>query len=156
MSLKPKDKEMQRVHRICWAIAYRTHRGQLYGDKPYFHAHLRPLHDHFARLNMWQEACLALIHDLIEDHRDKISTTRLVAIGLPTWLTRCLSNITRDPGEDYALFLRRAMSHDVSWRVKLRDVLANISHPECGRRRTLKYVEALRILTENAPDHIHT
>ena len=144
-------------YRKCYAIASRAHRGQRYGTHlAYFKAHVLPLAEFFKKRGMWKEACLALLHDVIEDHPDKVTYTKLRGEGLPEWLLDALRCITREYGEDYDAYLARVRTDDLAWRVKLRDVLSNISAPRTNKRLLRKYASALLVLGQDAPDHVFT
>lgn len=155
MAKPPKD--LLRAHRLCWTLAKKYHQGQTYGDgRPYFSAHIEPIHDHFVKVGLWKDACLTLVHDLVEDHGDQIGYERLAAFGMPVWLLKSLRAITKLKDEPYEEYLARVMSDEIAWRVKIRDVLFNAHSPGCGLRRLRKYAKALTILTEKAPEHIIT
>lgn len=155
--MKPDFNPLPGVYRRCYGIASRAHRGQLYGThRSYFKFHVLPLAEFFKKLGMWEEACLALLHDTVEDHPDKVTYDRLVIAGVPLNIIRALRCITKERGEVYATYLERVMSDPMAWRVKLRDVLCNISAPGGDRRRLLKYAHALQVLVPNAPDDVIT
>ena len=143
------------IYRKCYAVARQAHRGQLYGTHAsYFKAHVLTLAELFKKRGMWDEACLALLHDTIEDHPDKVTYDRLCVLGVPDYLRHSLRCITKERGEVYETYLQRVMSDKIAWRVKIRDVLQNISAPGATRHRLLKYARALQILIPEAPDDV--
>jgi hypothetical protein len=152
----PEDAYMASLFSLCYSISSDVHAGQLYGDQPYFEAHVWPLSEFFAMRGMWEEACLALLHDVIEDHPNKVTFDWMSMMGIPDELLAALRCITKLRGEVYLTYLERVMSNEISWRVKLRDVLANASAPGTTRQRLLKYARALQILVPNAPDNVLT
>jgi hypothetical protein len=155
--MKPDFNPWPGHYRKCYAIAIRAHRGQFYGGHlSYFKAHVLPLAEFFKKRGMYREACLALLHDTIEDHPDKVTYNRLAIAGIPEEIRTALRCITKERGEVYATYLARVMSNDLAWRVKIRDVLANASAPGATRHRLLTYARALQILVPNAPDNVLT
>lgn len=137
-------------YRKCYAIAKRAHKKDRYAGRPYFEVHLKPIVDYFAKRSMWAEACLAALHDVVEDHGDHYTYNRLYLLGVPYDVRNALRCITRLPDEFYTDFIVRCKSHDLAWRVKIRDVLQNISY-DPNRHRVQKYAAALLVLTEGCP-----
>lgn len=152
--MKPDSLPLPRVYRKCFIIASRAHRGQLYGTQSYFRSHVIPLAEFFRKRGMWEEACLALLHDTVEDHPDKVTYISLSISGVPGNIVRALRCITKEKGVAYTDYLERVMTDDMAWRVKIRDVIANINGPNPTQRRLLKYAAALQRLVAEAPPHI--
>ena len=139
--------------RVCFKIGSKAHKGQLYNGKPYFRTHVIPIAHYFAKRHQWDEACLALLHDVVEDHGDVYTYDRLCLMGVPSHILKALRCITKREDETYADFIDRTISNDIAWRVKIRDVLQNLSH-DPSRYRVRKYSRALMQLTTNCPDSI--
>jgi hypothetical protein len=139
--------------RKCYAIGKQAHKEDLYNGKPYFKAHVQPIVNYFTKHQNWAEACLAAVHDVVEDHGDVYTYDRLCLMGVPDPVRAALRFITKRPDETYTEFIERSMGNDLSWRVKIRDVLQNLScNP--NRRRARKYAAALLLLTVNCPDSV--
>lgn len=142
-------------YRACYAIGKKAHKGQLYAGKPYFSTHVQPLVDYFRKRKMWDEACLAALHDVVEDHGHKLefSYARLSLLGVPRHVSEALRHISKEPAESYTAYIERCMLNNLAWRVKIRDVLQNISY-DPNRYRVQKYAAALLLLTAKCPENV--
>lgn len=139
--------------RKCYAIGKQAHKEDLYNGKAYFKAHVQPIVNYFTKHKRWAEACLACVHDVVEDHGDYYTYDRLCLMGVPDPVRAALRCITKLPNETYTQFLERCMLDELSWRVKIRDVLQNLScNP--NRRRVMKYAAALLVLTVDCPESV--
>lgn len=72
-----------------------------------------------------EELAVAWLHDVLED--SKLLGTDLVASGLPLSVVCPVLRLTKIPGRTDSEYLRFVGAHPVSRRVKIADMLANLS-----------------------------
>lgn len=131
-------------------LAYEAHHGQL--DKsgvPYLY---HPIH---LAEQMTTEASVvtALLHDVLED--TAFTLERLQAEGVPADILEALTALTRQEGEDYETYIRRACCNPLARIVKRADLLHNSDEtrgPCCSAgwaaAHRERYRRALEILEE--------
>ena len=124
-------------------IAKLAHEGQRYSNEPYINHVTRVA----SRVNANPkttdaDVCLALLHDVVED--TIVTFKDLEEMGYNTTDLRLL---TRQPGQPYRKYIKGVATSRIATRVKLADLLENLSHhpkiPE-HRARYHAAVETLR------------
>jgi (p)ppGpp synthase/HD superfamily hydrolase len=96
------------------------------------------------------ERIAAVLHDVVED--TDWTLDRLRAEGFAEEVLRAIDHVTRQPGETYEAFVRRAAADPVASRVKAADIrdnldLSRIPKPtDHDRARLAKYERALAVL----------
>lgn len=129
------------------AIAAEAHAGQRdKAGQPYILHCLRVM----LRVTTDEERIAAVLHDLLEDTAWRREDLRRE--GFPSPVIEAIAALTRQDGESYEAFVRRAGSHPIARRVKLADLednmdLARIPRPSAQDHvRVRKYQEAYRLL----------
>jgi len=136
------------MYALCFEIASNAHRGQKRDNgKPYFSYHVMPIARHFLSREDMAGACVALLHDTIEDHPELVSVQTLQTAGVHERIIQAVYAITKQPGESYENYLNRVMRNTLAWKVKIQDMLHNISSG-ADHRRIRKYAAGLLVLTE--------
>jgi (p)ppGpp synthase/HD superfamily hydrolase len=135
-------------------FAYNNHKGQLYGDKPYYY-HLLNVFDMYRNINTtidyWEEQKIELqlcwTHDLVEDCED-ITLTTLREKGFPEVLVKAIDAISKREGETSKEYLKRCMENPYAHKVKIADTLSNLTESvkEGNACRINKYTKQLNIL----------
>lgn len=139
----------------CREIAAHAHRDHFRrdGQTPYFAGHLAPVAEPFVRRSEYLHACIAILHDSIEDK--KITEQELRDRGLPCEVIAGVRAITKNPGEEYGAYLQRVMTNLAAWRVKIRDILHNLSDAP-SLKQVRKYAGALQVLlNDDTPPEIY-
>ena len=107
----------------------------------------------FQALGLWSPADEPEGLAFFEDHGDVYTYDRLCLMGVPDPVRAALRCITKLPTETYTQFLERCMLDELSWWVKIRDVLQNLScNP--NRRRCHDMNTALLVLTVDCPESV--
>lgn len=128
-------------------IALDAHAGQ--GDKagkPYL---LHPLRVMLA-MDQENEQIVAILHDVVED--TDWTFGRLQEVGFPEDVLEAIYSVTRQTGESYMDFIRRAGQNEVGRKVKMADLednldLSRTAEPtEQDYKRMEKYRKALEVL----------
>jgi hypothetical protein len=129
------------------AIAIRAHEGATdKGGHPYI---LHPLRVMLG-VDSTDERIAAVLHDVIEDTAWTMAQLR--EEGFSETMLKALEALTKQPGEDYLTFVRRAGTNPLAKTVKLADLadnmdLSRIPDPaEDDFERYLKYREAFEVL----------
>jgi len=129
------------------SLAARAHRGQKdKGDKAYI---LHPLRLMIA-METEAEQMAAVLHDVIEDTDWTIKELR--RSGYPEEVLEALEHLSRDPGESYDDFIKRAADNRISTKVKIADLEDNMNIVrlnvlgEKDMKRLGKYLRAWRYL----------
>ena len=115
------------------------------GGYPYF------MHPMTLALQFDDEAavCVALLHDVIEDHGDVYSLSYLKEQGFPDSVLDALVLLTHDKDVPYLDYVRKIKENDTARRVKLADLKHNsIAARNHGimRPKYDLYQEAIKIL----------
>jgi len=144
--------EEYKMWRACYTLARRYHKGQKRSDgKPYFKHHVMQVAGYFIKKKDWKRACVAVLHDVVED--TPCTRAMLSIAGVPPRICDAVYAITKQPGEPYEDYLGRVMGNTLAWKVKIQDVLHNLTdNPD--RRRIRKYAATLLTLTENPPESV--
>ena len=93
--------------------------------------------------------CVALLHDVIEDHGDKYSFEYLEKEGFYEEIIAALKLLTHDPAVPYIDYVKVIKTNEIARRVKLADLKHNSDVRRCGDRKPKKYdlyLEAIQIL----------
>lgn len=136
---------------LAYAIACNAHRGQRYGDRPYFDEHVLAVAQRVIEAGGSNDAIVvAYLHDVLED--TAVRMHELVEQGLTIDQQRALRAITRTLGEGYPEYLVRVKANTIAALVKRCDLEANLAAVgtlrEPLRRR---YLAAHMWLTELPP-----
>lgn len=98
------------------------------------------------------EKIVALLHDTIED--TDVTPQYLLDEGFPQYIVDAVLSVTKNDGESYEEFVRRAKQNPIGRFVKIHDLEDNLDvlrldevSPEMAARFS-KYLKALRFLKE--------
>lgn len=125
-------------HWLSLAYAMYAHRGQKYGEGPYW-KHLLKVADY--GYDMGVSPSVAFLHDLLEDTK----------YPLPFWLTQrekaLVRTLTKDKIEPYFSYINRIRDSGLdAIRAKIADNSANIVRSVSGTDRREKYAKAQTML----------
>ena len=98
-----------------------------------------------------ESVCVALLHDVIEDHGDKYTFKYLEEQGFSTNIITALQLLTHQKGIDYLDYVRKIKTNELAKKVKLADLRHNTNLDRCGGRKPPKYdlyLEAINVLEE--------
>lgn len=126
-------------------IAMQAHKGQFRRDgvTPYTE-HLRAV---ATRVSDDPEAeMVAWLHDILEDTRTTSSDLR--AANVPEPVVQAVWLLTRDPMCSYTDYIAKIKGNALACRVKIADMLANLSDRPTNRQ-ILKYAKALLLLVDS-------
>ena len=129
-------------------IAFFAHLGQT--DKSNYPYFMHPM-TLAVQFNDEESVCVALLHDVIEDHPDKYSFEYLEQQGFPKSIIDALRLLTHDKDVDYIEYVKAIKPNPLARRVKIADLKHNMDATRCGGVKPPKYdtyVEALKILEE--------
>ena len=117
-------------------------------------------HPFFLATQMEDEAsaCVALLHDVIEDHGDRYDFAYLRAAGFPEEVLEALALLTHDDAVAYMDYVKKIASNPIAARVKLADLKHNLDTRRVDGKKTKKhdlYEEAVRYLTQNITAQYH-
>ena len=93
--------------------------------------------------------CVALLHDVIEDHGDKYSFEYLEQEGFYEEIITALKLLTHKDGIDYIEYVKKIKQNPIARKVKLADLRHNSDISRCDGKKPRKYdlyLEAIRIL----------
>ena len=117
-------------------IAYKAHKKDHdKGGYPYF-AHPFTLAIQF---DDEVSVCVALLHDVIEDHGDKYSFEYLEKKGFYKEIIDALKLLTHDPKVDYVEYVKAIKPNEVARRVKLADLHHNTDLRRTNGEKSYKY-----------------
>ena len=128
-------------------IAYEAHKEDYdKGGYPYV------MHPFYLAFGMEDEAavCVALLHDVIEDHGDKVTFEMLEKEGFPAEIVDALRLLTHTPGVPYMDYVRAIGNDPLARKVKIADIKHNTDTSRLDGKGTWKddlYREALAYLT---------
>lgn len=125
-------------------IACAAHKGQFdKGGYPYI-AH--PLHL-AEQMSSTEEACVALLHDVLEDSAEWTGK-KLLEAGIPEHIVKSVELLTHNPSEPYFQYINRLAEDSVARKVKMADLRHNMTTARYGIPLTLyaRYEKALEIL----------
>lgn len=128
-------------------IAVKAHEGQTdKGGAPYVFHPIRVS----GKCDTDEERIVALLHDVVEDAG--ITPQFLLSEGFPANIVDAVLSVTRNDGESYSDYVKRARLNQIGRNVKLRDLednmditrLRQLSEKDIARLN--KYLEAYRYL----------
>lgn len=93
--------------------------------------------------------CVALLHDVIEDHGDLYSFDSLAEAGFPVCVIDALKCLSSIPYMDY---IKHLASNQIAKKVKIADLKHNLDSNRTNGKRAPKYklyLEALNYLENN-------
>lgn len=94
--------------------------------------------------------CVALLHDVIEDHEDKYPVDYLATI-FPKEVIEALQLLTHEKDVDYFTYIKKIKNNPIATKVKLADLKHNT---DIRRNNNIKppkyelYMEAIKILNK--------
>ena len=98
-----------------------------------------------------ESVCVALLHDVIEDHGDKYTFELLRNEGFNDVILEALKLLTHEDGVDYISYVKKIKENPIARRVKLADLKHNSDVSRKGGEKPPKYElyqEAIRILSD--------
>ena len=125
----------QLVKTAC-SILFQAHRDDLdKGGYPYV------FHPFYLATQMDDEAstCVALLHDVIEDHGDRYSFDDLVRAGFPDSVIHALRLLTHESGVLYMDYVKALAKDPIARKVKLADLRHNSDPRRLNGVRAGKY-----------------
>ena len=123
------------VRKAC-RIMYEAHREDMdKGGYPYV------FHPFFLAAQMEDEpsVCVALLHDVIEDHGDRYSFDDLVRAGFPDSVIHALRLLTHENGVPYMDYIRVLANDPIARKVKMADLRHNMDPRRLNGVRAGKY-----------------
>lgn len=96
-----------------------------------------------------ETCCVALLHDLIEDHGDVYDFERLAAEGFPKPIIDALRLMTHKDGVPYMEYVKAISQNDIAKKVKIADLKHNLDTRRTDGNKPPKYstyIEALKYL----------
>ena len=136
------------VKKASW-ICYKAHKTDKdKGKYPYF---MHPL-TLAVQFNDETSVCVALLHDVVEDHGRKYSFKYLEKEGFSKEIIDALRLLTHNHDEDYLEYVKRLKSNPIAKKVKLADLHHNLDTSRTGGKRHPKcdlYSEAAKILEKD-------
>lgn len=125
----------QMVKKAC-NIMFDAHRDDMdKGGYPYV------FHPFFLATQMPDEVstCVALLHDVVEDHGDRYSFEDLRAAGFPDAVLDAVRLLTHEKDVPYMQYIQRIGTNPVATRVKLADLRHNLDVSRGDGRLPRKY-----------------
>lgn len=111
------------------------------------------MHPMFLATQMTSEAavCVALLHDVIEDHGDRYSFEYLLSEGFPPEVVDALKLLTHEDGVPYLDYVALIGGNALARQVKIADLKHNLDASRMDGRVAPKrdlYLQALKLLEE--------
>ena len=128
-------------------ISFDAHKNDIdKGGYPYF------MHPMTLAVQFDDEAsvCVALLHDVVEDHGDIYPMERL-AQEFPAEIIEALKLLTHGHGIDYIVYVKEIKKNPIARKVKLADLRNNTDLRRTDGKKPRKYdiyLEAIKILEE--------
>ena len=85
----------------------------------------------------------AWLHDTAEEA--DVTSDDLLEIGMTPTIARAVMFLTKKPGEDYMEYLEAVRANSIARKVKIHDILANLSGTP-SRKKVKEYAEGLTFL----------
>lgn len=101
-------------------VAYHTHKGQKYGEKPYIY-HLQGVVD---LVQSYEAKQVAWLHDVLED--TELEAQDLLDLGFSTQVVNAVIDITKEKGINRFIYLEIVKQNKLSLEVKLADSYFNM------------------------------
>lgn len=133
------------VKKAC-DIMYEAHKDDRdKGGYPYV------FHPFFLATQMEDEAsaCVALLHDVIEDHGDRYSFAYLADAGFGEEILSALRLLTHEKDVPYVDYVKKIAQDPIAAKVKLADLRHNLDSRRTGGAKPKKYdiyLEAIALL----------
>lgn len=126
-------------------ISREAHLGQYRFDgvTPYF-THVEGVANSFAPGEQTM-MMIAYLHDVLED--TSLTAQALLGLGIHPSVVEAVVAITKVEGEEYFAYLARVKANAWATRVKIADILYNLSDTP-SRNQVKKYAKALKFLLE--------
>lgn len=137
------------VKKAC-NILYEAHKDDVdKGGYPYV------FHPFYLATQMEDEdsVCVALLHDVIEDHGNKYSLESLAKEGFSENVICALRLLTHDESVPYLQYVEAISKNPIASKVKIADLKHNLDDRRTGGNRPKKYdlyLQALEILETKA------
>lgn len=146
MSDVPKHSSMTKLEEAI-LLAVEAHQGQK--DKAGMPYILHPLRM-MSKMRTEAEMMTAVLHDVVEDTGWTLDDLRQK--GFPEQVVHAVDCLTRRPGEDYMVFVKRSTTDPLARRVKLADLEDNMDirrirqMTEADPERLARYIRAWQFL----------
>lgn len=129
-------------------IAREAHEGQKRNDGTPYIEHPKAVAAMVGDNPLHYEVQVAWLHDVLED--TKITAEDLLRRGVDSIVVKAVVAITKIEGEEYQHYLRRVDANPYAKRVKIMDILHNLSdYPT--RNQVKRYAEGLIYLLRGRP-----
>lgn len=102
-----------------------------------------------AQMDDEETTCVALLHDLIEDHGDIYDFDRLISEGFTKPIIEALRLMTHKDGVPYMDYVIAISKNDIAKKVKIADLKHNLDTRRTSGNKPPKYntyIEALKYL----------
>lgn len=96
--------------------------------------------------------CVALLHDLIEDHGDIFSFDDLLKLGFTQSIIDALQLLTHEASVPYMDYVAAISKNPIAKKVKIADLKHNLDSRRVNGEKTMKYdlyIQALNYLERN-------
>ena len=127
-------------------IAFNAHKNDIdKGGYPYI---MHPLYLAF-QMDDEDSVCVALLHDVIEDHGDKYSFNYLEQLGFNENIINALKLLTHEKDVPYMGYIARIKTNTIATKVKIADLKHNLDSTRIGEKHFYKeeiYKQALDYL----------
>lgn len=133
------------VKKAC-VLMFEAHKNDLdKGGYPYV------FHPFYLATQMEDEAstCVALLHDVIEDHGDEYTYTDLESAGFPKEVLDALHLLTHADGVAYMDYVKALAENPIARKVKLADLKHNLDSRRLSGQKPAKndtYLQAITYL----------
>ncbi len=102
----------------------------------------------YAAGEAYEICAVAWLHDVLEDTE---ATREVMAeAGIPESIIHVVGVLTKRPGQDYQAYLTDVKANTIARRVKIADMLHNLSDQPTDKQ-IVKYCKGLLFLMEDAP-----
>ena len=136
------------VNKAC-NIMFEAHKNDIdKGGYPYV------FHPFYLATQMDDEysTCVALLHDVIEDHSDLYSFDSLTEVGFPVCVIDALKCLIHDSSIPYMDYIKHLANNQIAKKVKIADLKHNLDSSRTNGKKAPKYklyLEALNYLENN-------
>ena len=136
------------VNKAC-NIMFEAHKNDIdKGGYPYV------FHPFYLATQMDDEysTCVALLHDVIEDHGDLYSFDSLTEAGVPVCVIDALKCLTHNSSIPYMDYIKHLANNQIAKKVKIADLKHNLDSSRTNGKKAPKYklyLEALNYLENN-------
>ena len=136
------------VNKAC-NIMFEAHKNDIdKGGYPYV------FHPFYLATQMDDEysTCVALLHDVIEDHGDLYSFDSLTEAGFSVYVIDALKCLTHDSSIPYMDYIKHLANNQIAKKVKIADLKHNLDSSRTNGKKAPKYklyLEALNYLENN-------